>query len=158
LDKFKCYSDFEKTGVIVGYIITVCSSVLSLFKFRMLVHERAQKLRDAGIKPTVKRIVFLQRTLANHSKLMLVPLSEVSEQPGSAGSLDETGPVGADVAVQIVRGVQRQLQEQLQQQQVQQLEREQVFQEQLKQQQQQMSLLQHQIQQLTQRLQQQSPQ
>jgi hypothetical protein len=39
-----------------------------------------QKLKDAGIKPSLKRIVFLERTLANHSKFILVSMTKNAEQ------------------------------------------------------------------------------
>jgi ATP-dependent Lon protease len=145
-EKFKCYSDLAKAGVITGYIFSCLSSLFSLYKLRVLVRERTQKLKDAGIEPSLRRIVFLERTLANHCKLMLVPVTDDAEQR-SAG--DEGRPGVDDAVAQMMRDVQRQLQEQLKQQ----------LQEQLKQQQQhheqQQQLLQEQLKQLQEQLKQQ---
>ena len=43
---------------------------------RNFVRERVHRLKAASIKPTLKRIVFVERTLANHSKLMLLSLAD----------------------------------------------------------------------------------
>jgi hypothetical protein len=67
-------------------IVTVLSSLFSVYKLRIAVRERMQRLLAAGIKPTVKRIVFVERALACHSKQMMLT------HEGSAGSLGETRP------------------------------------------------------------------
>ena len=159
-EKFKCYTPVQQGFIITGYVVSALSSLFSLYKLRILVQERVQKLKDAGIRPSLNRIVFLERTLASQSKLMLVPMTDIAEQPGAA---DEGRSDGDDGAVQMVRDVERRLQghlqqqqqhhEQLKQQQNHHEQQQQQLQELLKQQQQQMTLLQQQMQQLTQRLQ-----
>ncbi len=151
--------------VILGYIVSVLSSLFSLYKLRIVVRERVQRLKAASIKPTLKRIVFVERTLVNHSKLMLLPLADKAGD----GS-DERGPGSDDAVVQMVRSVRRQVQEQQQQQQQfqqhileelkqqqQQQQQQQQFQQQQQQQQQelqeQMQQQQRVIQQLAQQLQ-----
>ena len=122
---FKCFNPVALAFVILGYIVSALSSLFSLYKLRIFVRERVQRLKAASIKPTLKRIVFVERTLANHSKLMLLSLADKAGD----GS-DESRHESDDAVVQMVRSVQRQVQEQQQQQQ-------QHIQEQLKQQQQQ---------------------
>jgi hypothetical protein len=126
-DKFKCFSDLAKAGVIVGYIVTFFSSLFSVYKVRVVVRERVQRLQAASIKPTLKRIVFVERALANHSKRMLLSLAD------RAGALGESGPGSDGAAVDTVRDLQRQvaqLQEQQQQQQQEhQLQRQELRQE-----------------------------
>ena len=136
---FACFNPVALAFVILGYIVSALSSLFSLYKLRIFVRERVQRLQAASIKPTLKRIVFVERTLANHSKLMLLSLADKAGD----GS-DESRPGSDEVVVQMVRSVQRQVQEQQQQQQqqFQQLEQQQQqfqqhIQEQLKQQQQQ---------------------
>ena len=148
-DKFKCFSDLAKAGVIIGYVFTFFSSLFSVYKARVFVRERVQRLQAAGVRLTLKRIVFVERALANHSKHMLLSLADRGAAP------DEGGAGSEDAVVQMVRGVQRQLQEQQQQQQQQRQQQQQLIfqlQEQLKQQQQQhenYQQQQHQIQELT---------
>ena len=135
--KFKCFSDLEKAGVIVGYIVTFFSSIFSVYKARIFVRERVQRLQAASIKPTLKRIVFVERALANHSKHMLLPLAD------RAGALGESGPGSDGAAVDTVRDLQRQvaqMQEQQQQQQQHQLQQQQQQLQQQQQQQQQQEL------------------
>jgi hypothetical protein len=94
--------------LILGYIVSVISSLFSIYKFRSFLRERAQKLKAAGIEPNLKRIVFFQRTLANHSKVMLLCIDD---------SLSGCNP-SSDREVQSVRDVRKQLlqmQEQLRQ-------------------------------------------
>ena len=137
---FKCFNPVALAFVILGYVVSVLSSLFSLYKLRIFFRERVQRLKAASIKPTLKRIVFVERTLANHSKLMLLSLADKAGD----GS-DESRPSSDEAVVQMVRSVQRQVQEQQQQQQQSQ-QLQQQLQEQLQQQQQV-------IQQLTQQLQ-----
>ena len=65
-----------RVWVVLGYIVSLLSSLFSLYKLRIFVRERMQRLKAASIKPTLKRIVFVGRTLANHSKLTLVSLAD----------------------------------------------------------------------------------
>ena len=114
VSKFKCYSDLAKAGVIIGYVVSFFSSLFSVYKARVFVRERVQRLQAAGIKPTLKRVVFVERALANHSKHMLLSLAD------RAGALGESGPGSDGAAVDTVRDLQRQvaqMQEQQQQQQ-----------------------------------------
>jgi hypothetical protein len=62
--------------VVLGYIVSLLSSLFSLYKLRIFVRERVQRLKAASIKPTLKRIVFMERTLAKHSKLMILSLAD----------------------------------------------------------------------------------
>ena len=143
-DKFKCFSDLQQAGIIIGYIFSFLSFLFSVYKARIAVRERVQRLQAAGVKPTLKRIVFVERALANHSKHMLLPLAD------RAGGLGESG-YGSDVAGNTVRDLQRQvaqLQEQQQQQQ-QEMQQQQLRQE-MEMQQQQQQQQQHHEQQLQQ--------
>ena len=126
---FACFNPVALAFVILGYVVSVLSSLFSLYKLRIFVRERVHRLKAASIKPTLKRIVFVERTLANHSKLMLLSLADKAGD----GS-DESRPGSEDAVVQMVRSVQRQVQEQQQQH----------IQEHLKQQQQQLQLQQFQ--------------
>jgi DNA repair exonuclease SbcCD ATPase subunit len=153
-DKFKCFSDLQQAGIIIGYIFSFLSVLFSVYKARIAVRERVQLLQAAGVKPTLKRIVFVERALANHSKRMLLPLADNCSTlpfrftgPGNgAGTLSESGS-GSDVAGNTVRDLQRQV-AQLQEHHEQQLQ--QLRQEMQQQQQQQQQLHEQQLQQLRQ--------
>ena len=67
-------------------------------------------MKAAGIKPTLKRVVFLQRTLANLSKHMLL---SHAEQAG-ATSMTEAMPASDEAVVRMVRDLQAQIQQQQQ--------------------------------------------
>jgi hypothetical protein len=67
-----------------GFIISIVSSIFSLYKLRDVVRERVLKPKEAEIKPTLKRIVYLERTLANHAKLTL---GSKSDHPGARDEL-----------------------------------------------------------------------
>jgi DNA anti-recombination protein RmuC len=138
---FECFTSVALAFVILGYIVSALSSLFSLYKLRIVVRERVQRLRVASIKPTLKRVVFVERTLANHSKLMLLSLAN-KEGDG----IDRSSTSSDDAVVQLVRSFERQMQEQQQQQHQQLQHLQQQLQEQLQQQQQV-------IQQLTQQLQ-----
>ena len=161
-DKFKCYSDLAKAGVIIGYIFSFFSFLFSVYKARVFVRERVQRLQAASIKPTLKRVLFVERALANHSKRMLLPLADHCSTlpfrftgPGNgAGALGESES-GSDVAGNTVRDLQRQV-AQLQEHHEQQLQ--QLRQEMQQQQQQQQQLHEQQLQQLRQEMQQQKQQ
>ncbi len=158
LSTFKCFNPVALAFVILGYVVSALSSLFSLYKLHIFVRERVQRLKAASIKPTLKRIVFVERTLANHSKLMLLPLADKAGD----GS-DESRPGSEDAVVQMVRSVQRQVQEQQQQQQQlqqqqQQQQLQQHIQEQLQQQQQFQQHLQEQLKQQQQQFQQQQQQ
>ena len=121
-----------------------------MYKLRVFVRERVQKLQAAGIKPTLKRVVFLERTLANHSKHMLLPRVE---QGGAASvSMDEARPASDEAVVRMLRDLQTQMQQQQQQQQQQQHILRQLQQQQ-EQHHQETSRLQQEMQQLAQQLQ-----
>ena len=66
--QFDCYSDTAKILVVIGYVATVISSIITAYKLLQLAKGRAAALRAAGIRPTVKGILFLQHTLASHSQ------------------------------------------------------------------------------------------
>ena len=75
---FKCFNPVALAFVILGYVVSVLSSLFSLYKLRIFVRERVQRLKAASIKPTLKRIVFVERAMANHSKHMLLSLADRS--------------------------------------------------------------------------------
>jgi hypothetical protein len=151
---FFCYTPLQQGFIITGYVFSAISTIFSIYKLRILVRERMQKLKEANITPTVRRIIFLERTLANHSNHLMLPL------PDRAGILDETRPSSDETVVRLVLDVQRQFEEQLKQQQEQskqqqeqsKQQQEQLIrkleqqQEQLKEQQQQMHQLMQQLQ------------
>ena len=97
-----------------------------MYKFRIFVRERVQKLKTAGIAPTLKRGVFLERTLANHAKVDL--MSDFERESNFGRRM----PVSDGEVVQSVRDIQRQLQrvqEQLRQQEVKSQQQQQEIQE-----------------------------
>jgi hypothetical protein len=59
----------------IGFVIGI---VLAVFRVYPAIKARVDKLRGAGIKPTLKRVVFLQKTLSKYR-----PLLERSERSGS---------------------------------------------------------------------------
>jgi hypothetical protein len=105
--KFKCFSDLAKAGVIIGYISSLLSFLFSVYKARVFVRERVQRLQAAGVRPTLKRIVFVDRALANDPRHIMVSLSDMHMHIEP----DESGAGSEDAVVQMVRGVQRQLQQ-----------------------------------------------
>jgi exonuclease VII large subunit len=146
---FKCFTSLALAWVILGYIVSLISSLFSLYKLCIVVRERAQRLKAASIRPTLKRIVFVERTLANHSMHTLLSLVDKTGDRS-----DESRTSSDDLVAQMVRSVQMQLQI-LQQQQSQQLQQQQQglydelkqqLKEQLKQQQQQSQQLQQHLQ------------
>ena len=62
---------FSVIGSVIGILVAV-------FKVYPVIKARVAKLREAGIKPTLKRVVFLQNTLSKYR-----PLLEPSERNGS---------------------------------------------------------------------------
>ena len=58
-------------GSFIGILVAV-------FKVYPAIKARVDKLREAGIKPTLKRVVFLRKTLSKYR-----PLLEPSERNGS---------------------------------------------------------------------------
>ena len=112
---FSCYTPLQQGWIIFGYVMSVVSSIFSLYKLRIFVLERIEKLKEAGIKPSFKCILFLDRTLTNHSKHMLVSMSE---QPSDTSEIESQ-----NVVFEMVHEMQLRLKEQQQQhqQQIQQL-------------------------------------
>ncbi len=70
------------TWQIVTYVLSAIGSVIGIlvavFRVYPAIKARVDKLREAGIKPTLKRVVFLQNTLLKYR-----PLLERSERNGS---------------------------------------------------------------------------
>jgi hypothetical protein len=103
--------------------------LFSINKYRVFLLQRVKQLNDNGIKPTLKRVVFLQRALAYNSKRQLF---SHAEQADAACSLaDRSGadhPDHREVAGLEARmnqqqeAFQKQVQHMLQQQQQQQQE------------------------------------
>jgi len=145
-----------------------------MYKLRMFVRERVQKLQATGIKPTLKRVMLLERTLAKHSKHIELDMlvSRVEQADAASMNMDEARPSGDEAVVQMPSDPQTQMQQQQQllhqtkltqlEQQLKQLEQQQQqqqghvlqqLQHQQEQHQQEMSRLQHEVQQLAQQLQ-----
>ena len=74
---------------IVTYVLSGIGSVIgisvSVFKVYPAIKARVAKLREAGIKPTLKRVVFLDKTLAKYR-----PLLEPGERAGSLQAVAQT--------------------------------------------------------------------
>jgi hypothetical protein len=72
----------SSTGQTVKWVLSGIGSVIgilvSVFKIYPAIKARVAKLREAGIKPTLKRVVFIDETLAKYR-----PLLEPSERNGS---------------------------------------------------------------------------
>jgi ATPase subunit of ABC transporter with duplicated ATPase domains len=51
LEKFKCYSTAAQVLVICGYVLSLLSSLFSIYKLRIFIRQRVQRLKAAGIKP-----------------------------------------------------------------------------------------------------------
>ena len=70
------------TWQIVTYVLSAIGFVVGIlvgvFRVYPAIKARVNKLREAGIKPTLKRVVFLQKTLSKYR-----PLLEPSERNGS---------------------------------------------------------------------------
>ena len=81
------------TGTTVWQIVTwvlsgigsVIGILVSVFKGYPAIKARVAKLREAGIKPTLKRVVFLDKTLAKYR-----PLLEPGERAGSLQAVAQT--------------------------------------------------------------------
>jgi hypothetical protein len=74
---------------IVTYVLSGIGSVIgmlvSVFKVYPAIKARIAKLREAGIKPTLKRVVFLDKTLAKYR-----PLLEPGERAGVLQTVAQT--------------------------------------------------------------------
>ena len=70
------------TWQIVTYALSAIGSVIGIlvavFRVYPVIKARVAKLREAGIKPTLKRVVFLQKTLSKYR-----PLLEPNDRNGS---------------------------------------------------------------------------
>lgn len=117
---FSCYTPLQQGWIIFGYVVSALSSLFSLYKLRVFVQERIQKLKEAGINPTLKGIVYLDRTLANHSGHLHVSMQEQPFDGTRYGSEKQK------LVVELVRRVEQQLldQQQQHQEQIQQLEQQ----------------------------------
>ena len=69
---------FSVIGSVIGILVAV-------FKVYPVIKARVAKLREAGIKPTLKRIVFLDKTLAKYR-----PLLDPGERDGSLQAVAQT--------------------------------------------------------------------
>ena len=63
---------------VLSAIVSVICILVAVFRVYPAIKARVDKLRGAGIKPTLKRVVFLQKTLSKYR-----PLLEPSERNGS---------------------------------------------------------------------------
>ena len=70
------------TWQIATYVLSAIGSsigiLVAVFRVYPAIKARVDKLREAGIKPTLKRVVFLHKTLSKYR-----PLLEPSERNGS---------------------------------------------------------------------------
>jgi hypothetical protein len=70
------------TWQIATYVLSAIGSsigiLVAVFRVYPAIKARVDKLREAGIKPTLKRVVFLRKTLSKYR-----PLLEPSERNGS---------------------------------------------------------------------------
>ena len=64
--------------IVLSAIGSVVGILVGVFRVYPAIKARVEKLREAGIKPTLKRVVFLQKTLSKYR-----PLLEPSERSGS---------------------------------------------------------------------------
>ena len=64
--------------IVLSAIGSVIGILVAVFRVYPAIKARVDKLREAGIKPTLKRVVFLQNTLSKYR-----PLLEPSERNGS---------------------------------------------------------------------------
>ena len=64
--------------IVLSAIGSVVGILVGVFRVYPAIKARVDKLREAGIRPTLKRVVFLQRTLSKYR-----PLLEPSERNGS---------------------------------------------------------------------------
>ena len=64
--------------IVLSAIGSVIGILVGVFRVYPAIKARVDKLREAGIKPTLKRVVFLQKTLSKYR-----PLLEPSERSGS---------------------------------------------------------------------------
>jgi hypothetical protein len=78
------------TGQTVTYVLSGIGSVIgilvSVFKVYPAIKARVANLREAGIKPTLKRVVFLDKTLAKYRPL-LEPGERASSLPAVAHTM-----------------------------------------------------------------------
>ena len=109
--QFKCYTAEAQVLVICGYILSVLSSLFSMYKLRIFVRERVDKLVAAGIKPTLKHVVFLDRALRSHSKRerQLLSITEPAASFDMNGSTSSPARDGEDVG--LMRDFQLQMQQ-----------------------------------------------
>jgi hypothetical protein len=68
--------------IVLSAIGSVVGILVGVFRVYPAIKARVDKLREAGIKPTLKRVVFLQKTLSKYR-----PLLEPSERSGSMQSV-----------------------------------------------------------------------
>ena len=64
--------------IVLSAIGSIIGILVAVFRVYPAIKARVDKLREAGIKPTLKRVVFLQKTLLKYR-----PLLERSERNGS---------------------------------------------------------------------------
>jgi hypothetical protein len=64
--------------IVLSAIGSIIGILVAVFRVYPAIKARVDKLREAGIKPTLKRVVFLQKTLLKYR-----PLLEPSERNSS---------------------------------------------------------------------------
>ena len=144
ISKFKCYSDAAKVLVVGGWVVSLISSLFSIYKLRNIVLERIKTLKAAGIWPSLKNIIFIESALRDNPNRMMLSLGEAEESDGTSLSLSEAKPSSNEGFAQIVSTLETQFQQQ------QQVNHDRICQMeiQLQQQHQQMALVQRQYQEL----------
>ena len=68
----------DTTSQIVAYVLSAVGALIFILVAVFVIRARVAKLRAAGIQPTLKRVVFLQKTLSKYR-----PLLEPNERNGS---------------------------------------------------------------------------
>ncbi len=118
--QFKCFTAEGQALVICGYIVAALYSLFSMYRLRIFVRERVHKLVAAGIKPTPKHVIFLDRALHNHSKRTMQLLSDTEPVASFSVNGSTSSPASDGDDVGLMRNFQlqmRQTQQEMKQQQ-----------------------------------------
>jgi hypothetical protein len=85
----------------VTYVLSALGSVVGIFVgvFRVYpsIKSRITKLREAGIKPTLKRIIFLDKTLSKYR-----PLLSLGERAGSFQAVESENKITIGARMQVI--------------------------------------------------------
>ena len=70
-------------------VASIVAVLLGVFRVYPFIKQRIAKLREAGIKPTLKRVIFLQQTLSKYQ-----PLLHPADRPDAAAAGDSNAADG----------------------------------------------------------------